>query len=224
MPGSPRLLNWFLRRVFQAICRVDAAEIRQLPCSGPYILVGNHVNFLEVPLVISHLDNPMYTGMAKKETWENPFLYFLFNQWGIIPIDRDNINREAFQRSTQALSQGRILAISPEGTRSKDGNLRPGKPGVVALALRSGAPLIPIATYGYENFWDNLKHLRRTDFHLAVGKPFRLRINSERPSRAERQAITDEIMYKIAELLPQRYRGHYQFDGQVHYQYVAAEG
>ena len=75
-----------------------------------------------------------------------------------------------------------------------------------------------------ENFWDNLKHLRRTDFHLAVGKPFRLKINGERPSRDERQAITDEIMYKIAELLPARYRGHYQFKDQVQYQYVAAVG
>lgn len=217
-------MNWLIRLVFQVVCRIDRDEFRHLPRSGPFIVVSNHINFVELPLLISHLDSPMYTGMGKKETWDNPFLGFLFNQWGIIPIDRDRIDREAFQRSTQALNQGRVLAISPEGTRSKDGNLRPGKPGVVALVLRSHAPLIPIACYGYENFWDNLKHFRRTDFHLRVGEPFRLHLRDNLPSQVERQAITDEIMYKISELLPPRYRGHYQFNGPVHYQYVAALG
>src|SRR5690606_16950473 len=105
-------------------------------------------------------------------------------------------------------------------TRSKDGCLLQGKPGVVAIAVRSKAPLLPIAFYGYENFWQNLKKFRKTDFNIVVGKPFQLNLNGNSLSRDVRQEITDEIMFKIAELLPEKYRGHYQFDSSVQYQYL----
>jgi 1-acyl-sn-glycerol-3-phosphate acyltransferase len=119
-----------------------------------------------------------------------------------------------------ALSQGKVVAISPEGTRSKDGCLLPGKPGVVAIAVKSKAPLLAIGFYGYENFWKNFKRFKKTDFHVVTGKPFSLNLNGSVLSRDVRQAVTDEIMYKIAELLPERYRGYYQFDNPIEYQYL----
>jgi 1-acyl-sn-glycerol-3-phosphate acyltransferase len=195
-------------------------NLNKIPSSGPLILVGNHINFLEAPVVLSHLDSQMVTGIAKKETWDNPLLSFLFDQWGMIPIDRSEVDREAFRRSIQALSQGKVLAVSPEGTRSKNGRLLPGKPGVTVLALRSQAPIFPAAFWGYEDFWGNFKHLRRTEFHVVVGKPFRLKTGDEALSREIRQAMTDEIMYKIAELLPENYRGCYNFNGKIEYHYV----
>jgi 1-acyl-sn-glycerol-3-phosphate acyltransferase len=221
MSGGTRAVNWFLRRVFQTVCRIDVQEFKKIPRSGPFIMVGNHINFLEAPVVVPHLDNPMFTGMAKQESWKNPLFNFLFTRWGIIPLDRNGIDREAFQLSIDALSMGKILAISPEGTRSKTGRLLPGKPGVTALAVRSQAPMLPVAFFGYEDFWPNLKRLRRTDFHVAVGKPFRLNLGGVALSRDVRQALTDEIMYKIAELLPEKYRGHYHFDTAITYHYVA---
>ncbi len=216
-------VNWFLRRVFQTVCRINVNDFKKMPRSGPLIMVGNHVSFLETPVFVAHVDNPVFTGMAKRESWNNPLFHFLFDTWGIIPIDRNSIDREAFIQSTQALNNGSILAISPEGTRSGNGCLQPGKPGVVALALRSQAPILPVAFYGYENFWHNLKRLRRTDFNLAVGQPFRIQTSEKYLSREARQQVTDEIMFKIAELLPARYRGHYQFEGQVHYRHLAAD-
>jgi 1-acyl-sn-glycerol-3-phosphate acyltransferase len=224
MRGNQRAVNWVLRRVFQTVCQIDREEFKKVPRTGPYIMVGNHINFLEAPVVMSQLDNPGFTGMAKKETWNNPLFHFLFNLWGIIPIDRNSIDREAFQRCTQVLSDGKILAISPEGTRSKDGRLLQAKTGIVALVVRSQAPLIPVGFYGYENFWGNFKRLRRTEFHMAVGKPFQINLNGDSLSRDVRQAVTDEIMYKIAELLPEKYRGHYQFDRQIQYRYIPTDG
>ena len=166
------IVNWLLRRVFQAVCRIDIAELSKVPQEGPLILVGNHINFLEAPVLLPHLDPRPVTGIAKRESWKNPLFNFLFDLWEIIPIDRGQVNQETFRLSLAALEQGKILAIFPEGTRSKDGSLLQGKPGVVALAMRSKVPLLPIAFYGYENFWANLKRLRRTDFHIVVGKPF----------------------------------------------------
>jgi 1-acyl-sn-glycerol-3-phosphate acyltransferase len=214
------VVNWVLRRFFQSICRIDAKEFKNVPRNGPVILVGNHINFLEAPVVMCHVDSAMFTGIAKKESWKNPLFNFLFNTWGIISIDREEISREAFQLATQALKEGKVLAISPEGTRSFTGQMQQGKAGVLALVLRSQAPLIPVGFSGYINFWDNIKHLRRTEFHVAVGKPFKLKLDGNALSREARQAVTDEIMYKVAELLPEEYRGHYQFQDKIDYLYV----
>ena len=214
------IINWILRGVFKTFCHINADELEKIPKCGSLIIVANHINFLEVPVFIPYFDNPLVTGLAKQETWQNPLFKFLFNKWEIIPINRGAVDREAFCRSLEALEKGRILAIAPEGTRSKHGRMQKGKSGIVALALRSNAPIIPIGFYGHERIWDNLKHLKRTDFNIVVGKPFRLDIKEGTPSRDIRQQATDEIMYKIAELLPEYYRGNYQFENEVDYKYA----
>ena len=193
-----KLVNWFLRGVFSIICKIDKKELKKIPGEGPLILVGNHINFLEAPVVFPILDNPNVRGIAKVESWDNPLFNFLFNMWGFLPIERGTIDREAFRKSFEVLENDQILAVSPEGTRSKDGLLLQGKPGIVALAARSKVPMLPIAFYGYEDFWDNLKHLRRTEFRVVVGKPFALITEGSAFSKEARQAATDEIMFKVA--------------------------
>jgi 1-acyl-sn-glycerol-3-phosphate acyltransferase len=80
---------------------------------------------------------------------------------------------------------------------------------VVVLALRSGTPILPIAHWGVEDFSDNLKKLRRTDFHVRVGNPFRLEPGGEKVDAAVRQEMVDEIMLQIAALMPEEYHGEY---------------
>jgi len=218
-PGF-KLMNMVLRFVFQIVCRINPEDFKKIPVEGPLILVGNHINFLEVPVFLPHIDHPNVIGVAKRESWKNPLFNFLFNQWGIIPIDRGMVDRDAFRLTEFALSQGKVVAMSPEGTRSKDGRLLPGKPGVVAIAVKSNAPLLAIGFYGYENFWQNFKHFKKTDFKVVVGNPFNLDLNGTALSRDVRQAVADEIMYKIAELLPEMYHGHYQFENPIEYQYL----
>jgi 1-acyl-sn-glycerol-3-phosphate acyltransferase len=222
MKADARLVNAFLRGFFGLFCRIHRVNFDQFPKTGPCLVVGNHVNFLEVPLMMALVDNPNITGMAKRETWNNPLFRFLFNTWEAIPIDREAIDREAFRQALEALNRGMVLVVAPEGTRSGDGCLQQGKPGVTILAARSRAPLVAVAVYGHEHFWDNFKRLRRTDFHIVVGSPFRLNFEGESPAREARQRATDEIMYKIAELLPEKYRGQYQYNEPVEYQYCTA--
>ena len=216
-------VNWFLRKIFGIVCRIDTSELKKIPSEGPLILVANHINFLDVPVLIPHLDNPLVTGIAKKETWDNPLFRFLFTVWEAIPIERGTIDREAFRLSFEALIDGKILAVAPEGTRSKDGRMQKGKTGIVTLAERSKSPLIPVGLYGHETFWQNFKRLKRTNFNIVVGTTFRLNLNGEHLSRTTREAVTDEIMYKIAELLPERYRGEYHYDDKVDYKYLSNE-
>jgi len=77
------------------------------------------------------------------------------------------------------------------------------------MALRSGAPVWPIACYGGENFRENLKRLRRTEYHVVTGEPFTVDGNGIRITRDVRQKIVDEMMYQIAALMPEQYRGYY---------------
>jgi 1-acyl-sn-glycerol-3-phosphate acyltransferase len=93
------------------------------------------------------------------------------------------------------------------------GRLQRAKAGVVPLALRSRAPLLPLVYYGHEGFADNVRHLRRTDFHIVVGEPFRLETHGKRVTREVRQAMADEIMRTLARLLPPPNRGVYADTG-----------
>ena len=196
---------WQLSRL---ACRVDDAELNRVPACGPLLLVCNHVNFLEVPLVMSHLQPRPVTGFAKAETWDSPVMGMLFNIWGAIPLRRGEPDVTAIRRVLEALDQGMIVAVAPEGTRSGDGCLRRAKPGIGLLAARSSAPILPVAYFGHERIWSNLKRLRRTDFHIRVGPLLRARPNG-RWTAETRQAVADEIMRHIALLMPLDYRGAY---------------
>jgi len=198
-----------IRGVTRILCRVETDWIEKVPAKGPLILVCNHVNFLDIPLVYSHLLPRPVTGFAKVETWNNPFMGLLFDLWGAIPIERGTPDRTALCRGLDALEQGKILAISPEGTRSNDGRLQRGRPGVALIAQMSGAPLLPLVFYGGERFHTNFRQLQRTDFHIKVGRQFRVIREDRTAHRDERQEITDEIMYELAALLPSEYRGVY---------------
>jgi 1-acyl-sn-glycerol-3-phosphate acyltransferase len=198
-----------MRILGRILFRVHDEELVKIPHHGPMILVANHVNFADVPIFYTHLIPRSVTGFAKIENWNNPAMGFLFSLGGAIPIHRGAVDRTAIVGALEVLRSGRILAIAPEGTRSGDGCLQKGHSGVAVLALDSGAPVWPVAYFGGEKFWHNLARLRRTDFYFRVGSPFHVRTGEEHITRAVRERITEEIMYRIAALLPPDYRGYY---------------
>ncbi len=209
MTIAQRVVNPSIKRLTRILCRVDGVQLERVPACGPLILVINHINFLEVPLLYTHLQPRPVSTLAKAETWHNPALAFLADLWGAIPLRRGEADVAAVQAGLAALKAGYILAVAPEGTRSGDGCLQRGHPGVVTLALRSGAPLLPLAHYGGERFYRNVGTLRRTDFHIVVGQPFMLDALGIKVTREVRQQMADEIMYRLAALLPPAYRGAY---------------
>ncbi len=189
--------------------RLDTGQLARVPLSGPLILVTNHINFLEIPILYTRLYSRPLTVFLKQEAWNSRLNNWLFDMTRAIPVARGEADTNALRRAIETLKQGRILALSPEGTRSGDGKLKQAHSGVVMIAQRSGAPLLPIACYGHEVYRRNMTHLRRTDFHLKVGEPFRLKLDGIRITGDVRQQVADEIMFQVAALLPQAYRGHY---------------
>lgn len=204
-----RAVNAALKNLTRVVCRVDDAQLALVPGEGPLILVANHINFLEVPVVYTRLQPRPVTGFAKSETWDNRALAYLFDLWGGIPLRRGEADVAAYHLALNALESGKILAVAPEGTRSGSGQLQRGQPGIVTLALRSGAPLLPMVYFGSERFHSNILRLRRTDFQIRVGRPFLVHLPDGTALRQVRQTIADEIMYQLAVLLPPAYRGVY---------------
>jgi len=207
LPG--RLADVLICSLVRVLCDVDGEQIDRIPMHGPLILIANHVNFLEAPLLHCRFRPRKVIGLAKAEAWKNPLLGWLFDQWEAIPIRRGEPDIRALRRALGVLKDGGFIAVAPEGTRSRTGRLQRGRPGVVTLALKSGAPLLPVVFYGGEAIGRNVRRLRRTPFHIVVGEPFHVEAGNERPSRDLRQRITDEIVYRMAALLPPAYRGEY---------------
>jgi 1-acyl-sn-glycerol-3-phosphate acyltransferase len=203
------LVTGSLRRLVSLVFRVHDEALAQVPLRGPLILVCNHVHIWEIPAYYTHLMPRRTIGMVLARRWENPFFRFILETTEAIPLKRDELDSTALRKALQALKEGRILAIDPEGTRSGTGILGRGYPGAVLLALHSGAPLLPVVHFGSENYQQNMRRLRRTDLNFAVGKPFHVR--TDLPLNHDtRQQIADEIMAQMAALLPEQYRGRYK--------------
>ena len=107
-----RLAHWAvtysIKGLLRIACRVHDDHLARVPKHGPLILVCNHINSLEVPLMYTHLQPRKITGFAKSETWDNPVMGMLFDLWGAIPLQRGEADVEAIKRGLKALDEGKI--------------------------------------------------------------------------------------------------------------------
>ena len=205
----PQFIATICRLGLEVMCRIEKLELVKVPAKGPLIVYANHIGMVEVPILFTELLPRPVTGVSKIESWDNWFLNWIFNMWNIIPIRRGEADMEAMHRMLEALEEGYVLGMSPEGTRSKEHSLLRAHPGVVVLALKSGAPILPIAHWGGEDFSSNLKRFKRTDFHIRCGRMLYLDSHGERVTKEIRQQMVDELMDQLASLLPPEYRGDY---------------
>ncbi len=175
------------------------------------ILIINHINFLEVPLIQVCMMPRKMRGLVKNETWRNPILRFFLNTYHAIPIYRKGVNISAFREVKKYLAEGEFICLAPEGTRSGNGILHEGKAGITTMALMTGAPIIPVVHYGGEDIWKNLKRFRRTKVTFKVGRPFLLKTTGKigKVTSKTRKEITKEVMCQMALLLPKEMRGIY---------------
>jgi 1-acyl-sn-glycerol-3-phosphate acyltransferase len=189
------------------ICKVDKAELKKIPRKGSFIIAFNHINFLEVPLIFVDLLPRKVHGIAKKETWDNPILHWMADCWDTISINRDGFTADTFRKVKSLLKKGSMVVIAPEGTRTGNGRMIQAHPGIISMAVQSKVPIIPIVHFGGELIWDNLKFFKRTSFKYRVGSP--VHIVTKEKSHSIRQELVDQLMYRMAKLLPEEYRGYY---------------
>jgi len=209
MTLSQRAVIFFFKVLTRIICRIHDDPLVKVPSQGPLILIVNHVNIIEIPIFYTSLQPRPIVAFSAAKRWKVCWTRWLLNLAGAIPLEIGEINLSALRKGLDCLKQGNILLIAPEGTRSGDGRLQKGYQGICLLAMRSKAPMFPLVFYGHENYKQNLLSLRRTDFFFAIGKPFYLDPKGEKVTGSIRQNMVDEIMYKLAAMLPPQNRGVY---------------
>src|SRR4030042_2525273 len=91
------IVTYSIKSLTRILCKVDDHELIKVPDQGPLIIASNHINFMEVPLLYTHLQPRNVTGFAKAETWKNPVMGYLFNMWEAIPLRRGQADSRAFR-------------------------------------------------------------------------------------------------------------------------------
>ncbi len=210
MKMSERMINALLRTFFRICFKIDRSELYKVPEKGPLLMMVNHTSNLEGPMLYAFLQPRPLHAIAKQELWESKFMAYLMETWKSIPVDRENMGRSTMDACFKVLDEQHILAIAPEGTRSKDGNLQQGKGGVAFIAHKKNAPMIPVAVMGFEKTKANMKRLKRTVISVKVGNPFEIIHKGGRLDAETREHLGDEIMLRLAELMPEEKRGYYQ--------------
>jgi 1-acyl-sn-glycerol-3-phosphate acyltransferase len=195
--------------------RIEGA-LDEIPREGPVILAANHISNADAVILGAWLTKSLgrrIHWLGKKEMFDWPVVGYVARNGGIHPVDRGAADVDAFRTAERVLREGHILMIFPEGTRSPTGELQKPKDGLAMLALRTGAPIVPIGISNTDRVWPKGKLLPRPGRHatMRVGHPFRLA--DELPAGLDRKsaktAATDLIMRRIAALLDARHRGAY---------------
>jgi 1-acyl-sn-glycerol-3-phosphate acyltransferase len=176
-------------------CRWEVIGREKVPQDGPVIIAANHVSYLDPPLVGSAIDREC-AFMARHSLWDNRLLGWLITRLNAFPVHRDRPDRGVFRRALEALEKGLVLVLFPEGTRSLDGRLQRGEPGVAFIVQKSGAKVVPCALIGPEKMLPpGAKKLTRTRITILFGDPIVF------PPQASREEIAAAIMRAIAALL-----------------------
>lgn len=203
-------LNWLIRFVINRIARVEIKGIDNIPKESGFVIATNHLGRLDVALLFYALEGDFILPVAEK--YEHHWLYGpIGNAMGALWLDRFNADVRSVREILARMKAGGILVIAPEGTRSKTESMAEGKPGVAYLAMKAGVPIVPIALAGTEDrlVIDRLKHLKKSDIKIAVGPAFILPSVKGRNRDVTLREYTDEIMCRIAALLPEKYHGVY---------------
>jgi 1-acyl-sn-glycerol-3-phosphate acyltransferase len=190
------------------VLRQETRGVENIPATGSVILVSNHLHGMDI-LAVAVPSKRHLHFMAKVELFQVPVLGGLNRLIGAFPVRRGESDRESLRIAGEVLAAGQVLAIFPEGHRSDDHTLQKGHTGVALIALRSGAPIVPIGVWGTERA---LKGLRCGPWaprvHVTYGEAFTLPPVGRR-TREDLDRGLDTIMRRIAALLPEAYRGVY---------------
>lgn len=186
---------------------------KNIPSQGPVLVIVNHLNLADPPLVSVSLGRKA-VFMAKEELFRSRFSSYFIGSFGAFPVHRGQLDRKALRQADKVLADGLALIMFPEATRSKTTQLQPAFPGSALIALRSGAPILPVAITGTERIKGVTWILHRPRLTVTIGPPFHLPEVNDKVTKTKLAKLTNIIMGHISELLPAEYRGTYTEQGE----------
>jgi 1-acyl-sn-glycerol-3-phosphate acyltransferase len=207
---SRRDLRRFATWVFGKLTQMDVTGTENIPPTGGCILATNHLSRIDTPFLFVVVERNDLCGIVTDKYRFNPLFALFVKVSDSIWINRDIADFQAIRAALVRIKRGDILGIAPEGTRSKQGYLIQAKNGVVMLAEKANVPIVPVALYGTDSAMQKIRSFQKPVIHARFGKPFTLP-PVDRTNREESLTHnTDEIMCRIAAMLPEKYRGFYR--------------
>jgi len=194
-----------VRLGFALFSRRQVIGRENVPREGPLLVACNHMTNFDPPLLSISLGRYL-TFMAKEELFRSPLAAFFLSRLGSFSVRRGRIDRQAMRLAEKVLANGGALVVFPEGQRSRSSQLRQAFSGAAAIAQRYGVPILPVGITGTEQVGSVRHLLRRPRVTVTIGPTFRLPAVRGRSQRAE---STEQIMRRIAGVLPREYRGVY---------------
>lgn len=206
-----RLMRRLAVLLLSLTCRVKVTGLDNFPSKGPALIVINHLGDADIIVGLAYLPSHKIQTLAKIDLLvEYPPLGWLMEAYGVIWVHRGTADRRALRAALQALNLGQFVAIAPEGRESLSGEMEAGTGGAAYLAIKTGAIILPAGVTGTSNtnVYGKIKRFRKPEITLNIGTPFFLK--EQEPTQAAINRGTQEIMARIAELLPFNYRGVYK--------------
>lgn len=201
--------NLFQRTTLRLFARWEVVGRENVPPMGPLIVVANHQSNFDPSLLGASLPRRPWF-LAKETMFLNPVVNWFLRSYGAFPLNREGADVRAYRWALSKLEQGEVLVIFPEGTRSP-GGLKKAMPGVVRLALRSQAPLLPVGITGTERLGSYMRVLNPTGrIRVNIGTAFSIPSVEGRLSAQVLESMADTIMHRLALLLPESYHGVYR--------------
>jgi 1-acyl-sn-glycerol-3-phosphate acyltransferase len=203
------LIHYVLSLLIRLLTRVEVIGFDNMPRKGGYIVATNHASILDPVLIFVLSPRKDVTALVAKKHQKNPLYRWIVNSVGGIWLNRDDPDAHAIRTARDYLQNGGLLGISPEGTRSPSGKLILAKTGAAYLADVARVPIIPVAITGTHNGIRRALALQHPCLTIRFGKPFTLAPIDRRNRDAGLACNTDEIMCRIAAMLPTEYHGVY---------------
>jgi 1-acyl-sn-glycerol-3-phosphate acyltransferase len=208
--STHKIFRFIVRVILSIISRVEIIGSENLPAGG-FVIAANHIGRLDAALAYYVLDRPDIIMVVAEKYEKYAIFRWLVKLTNGMFVDRYNADIHAIRETLRRLQQGQVFTITPEGTRSKSGNLIEAKPGGIYLAWKAGVPVLPVALTGTEDavVADRLKHFKRLKIKIVAGQSFTLPPVKGKDRDVAMQQYTDEVMCRIAALLPEERRGVY---------------
>lgn len=187
--------------VGRLLFRYRAMGREHIPKQGGVLVAANHASYLDIPLLGCGIPRRV-AFLGRQDLFPVPGLRWLARWLGWIPIRQDRLDREGFGKAIRLIKEGKVVAIYPEGTRSHDGALKPGKPGIGLLVAETGCPVVPVHISGtFEALPTGAVWIRLHPVTVTYGEPIDFSMDAQRNSGKEfYQHVSRTVMTRIAAL------------------------